>query len=1090
MVGRIAMLVVAACCAAAVSTTTVNSAAAEQSATEAEYLASIAHLREQSIKEGKIYGDTLLRFDKLDESIKAYGSAENATSAYNSMNRLLLHDNPTEINKGTAKILNMVVFSGGTLFDKLEHVAALVIGEQKAEGTYDTPPAELMREYHQYLLDTYDVRPGTASAELDSMMVDLRPLAPEVLRIFELPVSKGRDAFKWATPPEQQGDDSDWEDTRCASSGVDVPADTQYTRIEWSGYVGTYNCNNVSAWCDYYDADGGLASGYKYVDTGPPTEDRHIYGTRIIANFSAEVVETSIPDDYIPHTSASCVWHHPQCLDNSISDSTVEDGTKPAETKTHEAINKNPHSPCVYDGAYLAGYGLVLQTFPVSIHHPVSVTLTTATISWDAHDDVTSEGYDTVLLWDSTTIHDSTTTATSETITSLTADTQYTAKVSVKGVDNTEGTKGFSTMWPVRNFYVKNITSSSATVLWDQHPWHENGYKVELWQAGTRCDTYDQDENSIGLTGLTANTEYTIKVSIQDEDGTEGQKNFATLPDGESPGTGPCPGPGPVPPGDVQPIGGLMASVIWKSVTASWNESPDVANPTYRVEVWDGDTKKESADTTGTTKTFTLPSHDYEIRVCLKDYPNTWSNFVAVSVPADVQGVTVGDREATSADVSWNAYDFGGSGETATYKIEWREEGKQVIRSDTTDSTSKTLTGLSPSTGYEVRVSLAGEAGSASGWVGFVTERKVDPVTGVGVSATHNSATISWNAHEDVTSRGYIVDLRRGDERAVYIATSTSKTITGLPSDTSYMVRVGLNANYVDEDTFSAWKNFRTDKEPACSSSTGLSEGDLREYQSMSLDNHDSMMRDLFVAQSEFEADTNANVHAVSALVVAKAKLDGMYDPATDAERRYSEWVVDTHDTPDNAADIDATLNLIGKPKQIDSIHDTNVQAANAGHVPFDLEFSDPLYWMDITLQSRCKLVGDTCGMTAYARDTQGQGEPEPDLIRLDAPVKLVLKVKADNTSPRTYMDSDVGSVSLSGEDHNAQCRGGYTATATNEAEDWYLVYRTWASGEMTNPDGCSKLVFGSKIVTISCSKAGSGTIRAEATGGAAIYDN
>ena len=85
----------------------------------------------------------------------------------------------------------------------------MVIGEQKAEGTYDTPPAELMQEYHQYLLDKYDVRPGTASAELDSMMGDLRPLAPDVLRIFELPVSKGRDAFKWATPPEQQEGDSD-----------------------------------------------------------------------------------------------------------------------------------------------------------------------------------------------------------------------------------------------------------------------------------------------------------------------------------------------------------------------------------------------------------------------------------------------------------------------------------------------------------------------------------------------------------------------------------------------------------------------------------------------------------------------------------------------------------------------------------------------------------------------------------------------------------------------------------------------------------------------------------------------------------------
>ena len=195
---------------------------AEQSSTEAEYLASIAHLREQSIKDGKIYGDTLLRFDKLDENIKGYGSAENATTAYNSLNRLLLHDNPTENNKGTVKILNLVVFSRGALIDKTEHVAALVIGEQKAEGTYYTPPAELMQEYHQYLLDTYDVRPGTASAELDSMMGDLRPLAPEVLRVFERQVSHGMAGFKYLTPPEQQGDDSDWEDAMAEQSSTEA----------------------------------------------------------------------------------------------------------------------------------------------------------------------------------------------------------------------------------------------------------------------------------------------------------------------------------------------------------------------------------------------------------------------------------------------------------------------------------------------------------------------------------------------------------------------------------------------------------------------------------------------------------------------------------------------------------------------------------------------------------------------------------------------------------------------------------------------------------------------------------------------------
>ena len=257
----------------------------------------------------------------------------------------------------------------------------------------------------------------------------------------------------------------------------------------------------------------------------------------------------------------------------------------------------------------------------------------------------------------------------------------------------------------------------------------------------------------------------------------------------------------------------------------------------------------------------------------------------------------------------------------------------------------------------------------------------------------------------------------------------------------------------------------------------------------MSLDNHNGMMRDLFVVQSEFEADTSTNVHAVSALVVAKAKLDGMYDPATDAERRYSEWVVDTHDTPDNAADIDATLNLIGKPKQIDSIHDTNVQAANAGHVPFDLEFSDPLYWMDITLQSRCKLVGDTCNMTT---DEPRPADPKPDIFRGPADLTVVLKVKADNKAPITHTDSGLGTVTISGTGGQASCKGGYTATTYNTVTD-ALSYDADISAKLNNPAGCSKTVDGYKTATASCTMSFTGskrTISAEATGDAAAWWN
>ena len=192
--------------------------------------------------------------------------------------------------------------------------------------------------------------------------------------------------------------------------------------------------------------------------------------------------------------------------------------------------------------------------------------------------------------------------------------------------------------------------------------------------------------------------------------------------------------------------------------------------------------------------------------------------------------------------------------------------------------------------------------------------------------------------------------------------------------------------------------------------------------------------------------------------------------PLTDAERRYSEWTVATHDTPDNTADIDMILNLIGKPGQIDDIHDTNMQAANVGNVPFDLAFSDPTYWMGVTLQSRCDMMGDTCGMTPTT-DAPARTDLGPDLVRVPTDVKLALKVKADNKSPILYTDTKNGEVILSSKyGGTANCRGGYTATANNlESSDIFVIYNTLLYGKLTSPDGCNKTAFGSKAAATGC---------------------
>ena len=372
----------------------------------------------------------------------------------------------------------------------------------------------------------------------------------------------------------------------------------------------------------------------------------------------------------------------------------------------------------------------------------------------------------------------------------------------------------------------------------------------------------------------------------------------------------------------------------------------------------------------------------------------------------------------------------------------------------------------------------------------FTTKAPViGPVSGVRISSIiPNGATVSWNAHGSVTGAGYKLELK-GNTIWTYTDSAPPKKFYLLSSDTLYEVRVDLK-NVAG--TWSAWTEFTTKSPDPCSSSTIESGERLREYMSMTLDAYNDRVRGLYVEQNDFETDAWVSVHAVSALVVAKAKMVGTYDPATDAEGLYSEWVVDTHDTPSRLAEINEALNMTAPAKRINNIHSTNVQAANAGHAPFNLEFSDAEYWMDATLQLRCGLVDDTCGITSGTDMPPEKNDPAPDLARDPAPLYLVLKVKADSKAPRIYGLGDTGEVPLSGIGGFGSCKAGYTATTTNLAEDGFLSHYTKSSGKLTIPEGCSKSSSGYKSATISCTKEFTGYkyIAAEATGTAAFWWN
>lgn len=165
---------------------TANYAVANKNENESTEMSYLDQIRQQSLLEGSIYDDDLLRFDLIQSRVDNFGGLEAANEFYNDFNQLLEESkgNPgMEItNKGTMRQFNFGALVGDVV--RPYEVAALVIDTQMAEGTYITPVKPL-RILHEWMLDEYDVHPDMASSRLDRLVGDMRPLALEILKIKE-----------------------------------------------------------------------------------------------------------------------------------------------------------------------------------------------------------------------------------------------------------------------------------------------------------------------------------------------------------------------------------------------------------------------------------------------------------------------------------------------------------------------------------------------------------------------------------------------------------------------------------------------------------------------------------------------------------------------------------------------------------------------------------------------------------------------------------------------------------------------------------------------------------------------------------------
>ena len=365
------------------------------------------------------------------------------------------------------------------------------------------------------------------------------------------------------------------------------------------------------------------------------------------------------------------------------------------------------------------------------------------------------------------------------------------------------------------------------------------GYKVQ-WKSGE--EDYAASRQAVittaattshTITGLTAGTEYTVRVVATKENADDGS------PSDEVTGT-----PRAVTPDQVTGLelaaGTIRLVVSWAAVSGAGG---------YKVQWKSGEedyaASRQAVITAGATTSHIIPAltagTEYTVRViATKEHADDGPASDEVTgipravLPGQVTGLEVSPGEEL-LDVSWTAVSDAGG-----YKVQWKsgeedyEEAHQaVILAGAT--TNHTITGLTAGTEYTVRVIGTKENANDGPPSDEVTgtPRAVSPgqVTGLEVAAGTNRLVVSWTAVSD--AGGYKVQWKSGEEdyeeahQAVISAgATTNHTITELTAGTEYTVRVIATKEYA-EDGPASDEVTGTPQAAAVLSSLSLSNGTL-----------------------------------------------------------------------------------------------------------------------------------------------------------------------------------------------------------------------------------------------------------------------
>ena len=386
---------------------------------------------------------------------------------------------------------------------------------------------------------------------------------------------------------------------------------------------------------------------------------------------------------------------------------------------------------------------------------------------------------------------------TSASLTGLSAATTYTFKAYSDSACSTELTTAttdaeFLTRPEQVSGLAVTTLSGSLNVRWTPLTGTVTGYNVQ-WKSGTQgYNTTDRQTTvtsgtTASITGLTNATSYTVRVTAYNATGDGAASTEVTAT-----------------PGAVRLSASAVdltsATLTIANYQGSWYHKQTAPTPagTCSVEIAAGTT---TASLTGLTAGTSYSFKAYSDSSCNTELTTATTAADFATRPDQVSGVTV-NTLGSDLQVSWTATT------TATaYKVQWKsgtEEWDATNRQTTVTTTTATLTALSGTTTYTVRVAASNASGDGT-W-SATTTLLTTPAQVTGVTVTPATTSASWTAATGAT--GYKVQWKSGSEEwdatnRQTTVTTTAATLTALSSATTYTVRVAAS-NASGDGTWSA----------------------------------------------------------------------------------------------------------------------------------------------------------------------------------------------------------------------------------------------------------------------------------------------